>query len=351
MANPPTNVNLWSREGFVGSNAISIQPGYTPDFHSADGPHAPRRIDLTQFATDDLTDPQALPTVVMTSRQNDARILLSRRVVPTPFTQRNTEAEELHFILSGSVRFHTEFGVITASATDLVAIPKSIAYRVTPLTDNLVDMIMESAGALNFDTPAPFGMIDFDRDVVRATIEGQTEPKEGSESRQGESHTLLLKTLDEVTRFEKPVDPLDVIAQVGGEVPIWRLNLADIQPISYGGIGGPPAQFLSSPNGDNIYYTLSARAATMRAPVHHNADYDELIIYAKGPGPYGAVSEPGTLTIVPKGVTHHGPEEGTAENYLALLFETRSTMRFTPIALKNAKLMETSQYGIHPSEA
>jgi len=88
----------------------------------------------------------------------------------------------------------------------------------------------------------------------------------------------------------------------------------------------------------------------MRPPIHHNADYDEIILYVGGPGAYGACAVPGTLTIVPKGVTHHGPSEDVPEGYAAFLIETRATLRFTDAALPSSKLMETGRYGVHPSE-
>jgi homogentisate 1,2-dioxygenase len=93
-----------------------------------------------------------------------------------------------------------------------------------------------------------------------------------------------------------------------------------------------------------MLYTLSARSGR-RPPIHHNADYDEIVVYAAGPGAWGAISEPGTLTWVPKAVTHHGPNEDVPEGYQAWLLETRSTMRFTPLALRRAALMETGLYG------
>lgn len=341
------NVHLWSREGFLGVNAIGLQPGYTPDYISAEGLHVPRRLLIEDIRTADQSDAQALPTQILISRTDDVTLSLSRRREAMPYTLRNVEADELHFVQRGRLRFDTEFGAIEAGEGDFVCVPRSCAYRVTPLSDDLLDVIIESAGALRFDTPAPFGMIEQGRDVRRAAI---APPPAAAPATGSGPHILVLKATDGITRFVKPVDPLQTIAQVGGMPPVWALNLTAVQPISYGGMGGPPAQFLASPNGAALLYTLSARAAKMRPPVHHNADYDELIFYVRGPGHYGGLVDPGTLTIVPKGVTHHGPVEDVPEGYMAWLLETRATMRFTPEALACSKLMETGAYGVHPSE-
>ncbi|WP_332811062.1 hypothetical protein [Sphingomonas sp.] len=342
------NVHLWSRDGFLGVNAVALQPGYTPDYISVEGPHAPRRIELATLKTADQDDPDALPTLILTSRQG-VKFSLSRRRAAMGFALKNVECDELHFIQSGGARFDSEFGNLDAGQADFVCIPKGSAYRVTPDGGDLIDLIVESPGALKFDTPAPFGMINFAQDVRRPRIESPSgapgEP--GGEGR----HILLLKAEDGITRFVKPVDPLAAIVQVGGEAPLWALNLAAIQQVSYGGLGGPPAHFLASPDNIMLVFDLSARAAKMRPPIHHNADYDEIILYVGGPGAYGACTTPGTLTIVPKGVTHHGPSEDVPEGYAAFLIETRATLRFTDAALPSSKLMETGRYGVHPSEA
>ena len=341
------NVHLWSRDGFVGVNAISLQSGYTPEYISVEGPHAPRRLELSQLTTADQSDPNALPTQILGSRQG-VRYSLSRRSTAMPFTFKNVEADELHFIQQGGARFETEFGVLEAGSSDFVCIPRGSAYRITPAGDDLIELIIESPGALKFDTPAPFGMIDFGRDVRRPAIA----PPGGSPASPAQDghHVLLLKAEDGVTRFTKPVDPLEAMVQVGGEAPVWALNLSAIHQLSYGGLGGPPSQFLSSPESVLLVFGLNARAAKLRPPVHHNSDYDELILYVGGPGAYGACDVPGTLTLVPKGVTHHGPTEDVPEGYTAFLMETRATMRFTDETLASTKLMETGRYGIHPSE-
>jgi homogentisate 1,2-dioxygenase len=338
------NVNLWSRDGFSGLNAISLQPGYAPEFLSVEGLHVPRRIRIADVPAEDERNPDALPTPILTSKVGIA-LNVSKRRKPMPFTLRNVEADELHFVQFGRVRFDTELGSIEAAEDEFVCVPRSVGYRVTPLSDNFLALIMESPGALKFDTPAPFGMIDFGRDVRRATIA----PPAGPPANGSGKHVMVLKAADGITRFVKTSDPLMTLAQVGGEPPVWALKLTAIQGVSYGGLGGPPSQFLASPASMMLFFGLSARASKLRPPVHHNADYDELILYTRGPGAYGQIAEPGTLTIVPKGVTHHGPPEEVPEGYNAFLLETRATLRFTAEAAPYARLMETGEYGVHPN--
>jgi homogentisate 1,2-dioxygenase len=335
----PPNPHLWSRDGFLGANAVALRAAYTPAYVTAVGPHAPRRVALGAVPTHDHSDPTALPTPMMTSRAGIS-LSVSRRTEPTPYTLRNAEADELHFIQSGSCRFDTDFGSIDGKPLDFVCIPRAVSYRVTPLSADLVTVVVESPSPLKFDTPAPFGMVNFTKSVRRAAIRNDLLPQTGP-------HVLYIRSEDGVTRFEMAADPLPAIAQVAGVPPVWALNLVDVVPISYGKSGGPPAQFLSTADTAFMLYTLSARPGG-RPPVHHNADYDEIVVYAAGPGAWGKVSEPGTLTWVPKAVTHHGPPEDVPEGYQAWLLEVRPTMRFTPEVLGVTEPMETGLYGAQP---
>ena len=333
----PPNPHLWSRDGFLGANSVVLREQYLPRYLSVKGPHAPQRINLFEVKTEDQSDPEALATPVMISREG-VELAISRRKAPTPYTLRNAEADELHFIQSGKVRFLTDYGMIEAGPLDFVCLPRAISYRVEPLDGDLVSLILSSPHRLQFDTPAPFGMIYFGAVLRRTQVAPDPSPVE-------KSHRLWIRSFDGVTQFELPHDPLPALRQIDGTPPVWALSLRDINPMSYRGRGGPPGQFLSTADTGVMSYTLSARPG-LRPPIHHNADYDELILYAEGPGAWGGVKEPGTLTWVPKAVTHHGPVENVPEGYQAWLIEVRPTMRFTPPALKHAHLIDTGNYAL-----
>jgi homogentisate 1,2-dioxygenase len=337
MADP--NIESWSREGFVGETAAVIRPHYTPDYLSVEGPHAPHRLDIHKVAAPDRGDSEALPQVIAATRSG-VRLAVSARAQPMPYAVRNVEADEIHFVQEGALRFETDFGAIAAEAGDFVAIPRAVTHRIVPLQTPTLSLIVESPWAVRLDTPAPHGMINLARDLRRARIEAPM--GNGGET------TLLIKTRDDITRFQKQHDPIAAVAQVAGTSPVWAINLAKISPMTYVPQGGPPGHFAVSRNKEVLLYTLSARPGG-RPPIHDNADYDEIIFYVRGPGAWGKVSEPGTLTWVPKGVSHHGPREDVPEGYLAWLLETADTLRLTPAGLAAAELMETGLYGRHPS--
>jgi homogentisate 1,2-dioxygenase len=333
-------VQLWTRDGFQGAMAVVTRPTYGPDYLSVQGPHAPRRAVLSRLIPEDQENADALPTTVAVSRIG-VKLLVSARRMPMPYVVRNVEADEIHFIQSGTVKFETDVGCLIAEEGDFVCIPRAVAYRYAPTGEAMRSVIIESPSPLKLSPPAPMGLLNVGRDVTHAVID--PDMPSGGVTR------LVLKCFDgENTLFTLPHDPLSLGVRLSESVPVWKLNLANIQLHAYLPEGGPPSQFLSSSTGDVLMFNLSARLGE-RPPVHINADFDEVVYYVRGPGVWGGCSEPGTLTCVPKGVVHHGSSENVPEGYQAWLLETRATLRWTAEAIAASELMETGEYRPHPS--
>jgi len=338
-AGPPANPHLWSRGGFAGDMCVTVRPHSIVGYSSVAGPHAPRILDLHDLEVPDRADPNALPVVFAASR-DEVSLLVSAREAPTPFAWRNVEYDELHFVQDGVLDYVTDFGTLRAEPGDIVFFPRSVTYRVEPVTSPTLRLIVETPQQLLFQPPAPFGMVNAARDVRRA------DPSLPS-TRAGETR-LLLRAHDGITEYHLAHDPMAMVAVVSGQVPVWKLNLAVIQPSTYHPHGGPPESFARTAGDEVMVFTLSARPGG-RPPMHHNADYDEVILYHRGPGAYGALNVPGTLTWTPKGVSHRGPVEDVPEGYLALLIETTATFRLTDIGQRASHPMETDLFGRHES--
>jgi homogentisate 1,2-dioxygenase len=322
----------WSREGFTGDSALVRREQYSPDYRWANGPHAPRRLNVCDVRSAAGNEFQ-MPTVIAAAASG-LRLAVSPRIVSMPYVLRNVECDELHFIQRGEVRIRTALGTLDARPGDFICVPRSVAYRVDLLQGPALSFVVESPLAVRFTERSRSGGIDHMRFVQYAELDSL--PKADAET------TLVLKSGDELTRFTMPADPIAAIERAGGVNPVWRLRLQNIEPAG----DGPPAPFLGTDGNELLFYTLSARRAR-RAPIHVNADYDEVVYYYTGPGAWGAVTEPGTLTWVPKGVTHNGPDEDVALGYLAWLLESRTTLRLTTAGLAIANFMETGLYGKH----
>lgn len=326
----------WTRDGFTGDAINVFRPAYVPDFLSVAGPHAPKRLNIANVAmpaADPLLD---MPVVVATAKSG-LRLAVARRSRPMSYILRNVECDEIHFVQAGSLTFVTAVGTLTAQPGDFVCIPRSISYRISETTPSALTVVVEVPPAVRFSDASGPDLFDRTRSVHYAALVP-------SPAAAGEA-LLILKAEDELSHFRLPHDPLTASDQVEGTIPVWKANLADIKPIA----NHAPVPFLETAGNEVLFYTLSARPARRRPPIHINADYDELIHFFAGPGAWGAVSEPGTMTLVPKGVTHNGPSEDVPEGYLAWMLETRTTLRLTPDALAVADLMETDSYGRHPT--
>ena len=333
---PPFTPHLWSRDGFNGDICVTGRPYPIVEYTAVSGPHVPQRLDMPAVVAADATDPAAPPTVIGRS-VNGAEIAISRLGAPMPHLFRNAEQDELHFVQEGEFDYVTDFGTLTAGPGDFVAIPRAVTHRVVPATAGGLRIIVSTPAQLLLKPPAPFGMVNLARDVSRPDPT-RTSDLEGPV-------TLRVKAYDGVTTFTLPRDPMPLVAVLGGVPPVWKLNLASIQPLTYEPHGGPPDSFAETADRDLLIYPLSARTGA-RPPMHYNADFDELIFYFRGPGAYGELDSPAQLAWVPKSLGHWGPPEEVPEGYLAWLLESVGTFRLTDAGKAVAQLMETGEFGV-----
>lgn len=336
-ASAPPSMRVWTREGFIGESSAALPAAYPPDYVAVEGPHAPRRWVLSELTPADENDPTALPMLLANSNRG-LRLRLSGRRVPSEVIVRNVEADELHFIQEGEVKFETDFGTLTASRGDFVFLPRSTAYRFHAVSGMMRDFILESTQPLKFDTPYPVGVINFARDLEYPSPEPIADT--------GETKLLLRAWDGEDTLFTMASNPLAIERQLGATSPVWKLNIDKIQKLVSLPNGGPPYPFLATENNDLLVFNLGDRPTKeYRPPIHVNADYDEVMIYVEGDSAWGGMDQPGTVGWIPKGVVHHGVAPSTPKPHTSWMFEARATFRWTEEAIRGGELMETGYYG------
>jgi homogentisate 1,2-dioxygenase len=338
QAKSPTSddvgVAIHTREGFAGEICSALRPNTVHQYLEVSGPHAPHRVDLAKLQLEDREDPRSIVAPFLVGRSG-LTISASALARPTPYVFKNAECDELHFIQEGEVDYVTAFGTLHAEPGDFVYVARSVGFRLVPSTTSTLRLIVELPERLRLAPSQPFGIVDGARHVIR--------PDSAKVSANGPTE-LWLKSFDSVTRYTMRGDPLALVAVLGGPVPVWKLNLTNIaQQTTTSGVC-PPAQFAETPTRCSLFFTLRSRVVG-RPPHHDNADYDEVILYFRGPGAWGAVDTPGVLTWVPKGATHWGSKEEVPEGYWAWLLECADTLRLTKAAGHAAELMETGLYG------
>jgi homogentisate 1,2-dioxygenase len=318
----------------LGRKFTTIRPLSTLSYRDAKGPHAPHRLNVNDVDALDADDIEALPTTIFTSDRGFS-IAVSGLAGTMPYAYRNVRADEVHFIVDGSLQYRTDCGYLTAEPGDFVFIPRAITYQARTVTPASRRIILEEPLAVS--CLAESWVIRPDAIRTAAIMEGR--------GAFDEARRLVLRTDDGVTEFGMDGDCLGDIGPVlEGISPVFAVNIKQISRTTYFPGGGPPTPFAGTVNNETLFFTISGRPAS-RQPMHYNADYDEITLYFEGPAPRGGLDEPGTMVWIPKGIGHHG---GSEDGELwAWLVETKSTLRLSAQGLAPATWVDPEGYGPH----
>ena len=238
--------------------------------------------------------------------------------------------------MSGQARLETDFGALDVGHGDFVLLPRAVAWRYAEMGEPVLVTIAASEGALQVD-PDPRAVLNVARDVDEPAPFGDGTPGD---------YEVVVRHPGGTTSYFYGFDPLGGRAAIGTP-QVRRFNIASAKGLGIASGGIPPGRLIDDATGRSLFYHLGSRRSD-RPPIHCNADYDEIIVYAGGPGAYGGMTVPGTVAWTPKGIAHHGAEEDVAEPYQAWLLETRGSLSMTDAGRSIARLMETGEYGIHP---
>jgi homogentisate 1,2-dioxygenase len=328
--------DLYTRNGFAGPATVMVRRQYTPAYTRVEGEYCPYRLEAWQSQPDS-SEPRALPVTLL--RSPTVRLDVWQRTEDTPFAVRDVHHDQVFYVLDGHARLETDFGVLDLEPMDMVRIPRSVALRLVDVRD-LHLIILATANALH---------VNPENDAVLSPAHVDAPRAYGSPDGRPGEHELVIRHGEHTTSYFYDYDPLPIIATAGAPV-VQRFNLANVNALSVKGAASPPARLIDDPAAEAMIFYLGARDSG-RPPVHHNADYDEIGVYAKGPGVFGALAVPGTAVWVPKGVIHQGPEENVPDGYVAWLIETRANLELTEAGRRIAQLAETNQFEVHPTVA
>lgn len=335
---PPPNIDLYTRNGFAGPMATIVRAQYSPPYVRVQGTYAPHRFDVHDISDAAFTESRSLPVPVLEGA--GVSVEVSQRIAPTEFAIRNVLADELHYILEGAGRLDTDFGVLHVRAGDFVLLPRAVTYRYAEITSPLREIVVVTDSELKVDPEGAPGVLNVDLHVDAPT------PDPSIDRGLGEFE-VLIRHGEQFTSYFYDYDPLPSLAAVGAAI-VRRFNVENVHGLGVTQGGLMPPRLINDATTRTLFYYLGNRQSD-RPPIHHNADYDEVIFYVAGPGHYGAIDKPGTVTWTPKGIIHQGPEENVPEGYDAWLLETRSPLNLTPVGREVGKLMETGQFDLHPT--
>ena len=337
MTQPDSNLVLYTRNGFTGPMATLAREQYSTDYTRVEGDYAPRISNLNELDPALFADRRALPIAILTDP--DLTVEVAYRAQASPFALRNVRADELHVFFGGAATLETEFGVLSVAKDDIVLIPRATSYRIVDIQSEVREFILVARNELSFAMQpglGPLRKLDYPTPYADPSVHV------------GEYETVMRHN-GGVTSVFTDYDPLPTAAAEGTKLVV-KASIHDIRSINIGsGLLVPPL-IVDDPTTHTLTYDMSARTGD-RPPIHYNADYDEIFLYLAGPGVFGGISTPGTITHTPKGFPHRGPVENVPEGFRGLLIETRAALTPTAAGLTIAKAMETDQFAIHPSQA
>lgn len=258
----------------------------------------------------------------------------------------------------GALRFHTEYGIIDASPTEIVVIPRGVRFRVELMDDQARGYICENHGT-------PFRLPDLGPIGANGLANPRDflAPTAAYDEREG-TFQLVAKFLGNLWAAEMDHSPLDVVAWHGNLVP-YKYDLNTFQSVntvsfdhsdpSIFTVLTAPSEIPGTANCDFVIFPPRWMVAeeTFRPPWYHRNFMNEYMGLIHGE--YDAKAEgflPGGASLH-NCMSGHGPDAATfekasnadlvpmkIENTLAFMFETRFVVRPTRYAMETRLLQD-----------
>lgn len=266
-------------------------------------------------------------------------------------TYRNSQADEVVYVVEGEGTLESVFGDMPYKAGDYVVVHRNITHRWRlDAGKSQKFLVMESAGHVRFPTRyrnnvgqllegAPFCERDIRRPMTLA-------PKD-----ERGDFPIYVKQYDAINELVLDHHPFDVVGWDGYFYP-WIFNIHDFEPI-VGRIHQPPPVHQTFQGDGFVICSFCPRPydfdpEAIPAPYNHsNVDSDEVLFYASSEFMSRKGIEYGSITHHPDGLPH-GPHPGRAEasigakatNELAVMMDS-----FRPLKVaKAAMAIEDPKY-------
>jgi len=230
---------------------------------------------------------------------------------------RNSQADEVVYVVEGSGVLESVFGELPYKPGDYVVIHRNITHRwrIDHAAGVSKFLVMESRGHVRFPSRyrndfgqllegAPYS----ERDIRRPEhVEARDEKGE---------FPILVKQYSAINELVLDHHPLDVVGWDGYFYP-WAFNIHDFEPI-VGRIHQPPPVHQTFQGDGFVICSFCPRPydfdpQAVPAPYNHsNVDSDEVLFYASSEFMSRKGIEYGSITHHPDGLPH-GPHPGRAE--------------------------------------
>ncbi|HEX3926960.1 MAG TPA: homogentisate 1,2-dioxygenase [Gemmatimonadales bacterium] len=274
---------------------------------------------------------------------SDVAMLWSTPDVQDQHVYRNSQADEVVYVVEGSGVLESPFGELPFRAGDYVVIHRNITHRWRlDLTVPGKFLVFESRGHVRPPKRYrnEFGQLlegaPYSERDIRVPRDLVTHDETGD-------FPVLVKQYDAINELVLDHHPLDVVGWDGCFYP-WAFNIHDFEPI-VGRIHQPPPVHQTFQGDGFVICSFCPRPYdfdpnAVPAPYNHsNVDSDEVLFYASSEFMSRKGIEYGSITLHPDGLPH-GPHPGRAEasigakatNELAVMMDSFKPLHVARVA-------------------
>jgi homogentisate 1,2-dioxygenase len=342
---------LMGHEGFTGTSSLLYHTEPPTTVTSA------RRIRTVTLEADDATSLRhrhfrtatlkgGSPTMDRTPILFNSDIVMSYVApdVQDEHAYRNSQADELIYVVEGSGVLESVFGALPFKPGDYVVIHRNITHRwvLDQAAGAVKFVVFESRGHVRWPKRyrnefgqllegAPYSERDIRRPsaLITRNVKGE--------------FPVLVKQYDAINELVLDHDPFDVVGWDGYFYP-WAFNIHDFEPI-VGRIHQPPPVHQTFQGDGFVICSFCPRPYdfdpdAIPAPYNHsNVDSDEVLFYASSEFMSRKGIEYGSITHHPDGLPH-GPHPGRTEasigarftNELAVMMDSFRPLRVAKVA-------------------
>ncbi|MBI3771907.1 MAG: homogentisate 1,2-dioxygenase [Gammaproteobacteria bacterium] len=328
------------REGFFGP-ATEMYHRHPPTaWIKFEGPLRPHAFDTTKLANageDSFWQAAGLLANAHT------QIRLWRMQGKMDHLVRNADGDELLFLHQGKAEFFCDYGHLSVTEGDYIAIPRGTMWRIEA-DGPLIALAIEATNG-SYSLPEK-GMVGHHAIFDPAVLDTPHINDAFKQQQDEREWRVVVKRSNQLTTITYPFNPLDAIGWCGTLMPL-RVNWRDIRPLMSHRYHLPPSAHTTFVAQRFVVCTFCPRPmesdpGALKVPFFHsNDDFDEVIFYHQGEFFSRDNIHPGMITFHPSGFPHGPHPKALAAgvqasrkdtNEVAVMIDTRDALGMLPSA-------------------
>jgi homogentisate 1,2-dioxygenase len=299
-------------KGFFGpvSHLIKAQP--STRWTKIEGPLRPHMYDLVK-----MSESEGWKRMLYNAHLTISLLWMDAKPENRSQGYRNGDGDLLYFCHKGAGEVWSEYGMLKYRKGDYVVVPKCLTHSIVPSERSLFYVVENRSS--HFEEPER-GLLGRHALYDPATLGKPNLEMQNSHmtSMKAEVKTVVVKRLDEFTRFEYEANYYDTLGWKGDLYP-YSLHVDQIMPVTSHRAHLPPSVHTTFVAREFVVCTFLPRPLesdrdALKVPFYHqNIDYDEVLFYHDGDFFSRDNLHAGMMSLHPMGFPH-GPHPKAVKN-------------------------------------